>query len=96
MTQLAIQLECPRDRESCCLCDRLLAPASGPELCLAGSQLPVCQACGKEHAPALAALLDMARVADRVGRIGRHTVLPPLSALMDLARVAENFAETNS
>jgi hypothetical protein len=46
------------------------------------------------HAPSLAALLDLATTADRVGRIGRHTVSPPLAALLELARAAENYSYT--
>jgi hypothetical protein len=54
----------------------------------------VCRDCGKSHAPALAALLDLAHVADRVGRIGRHMLVPPLDALLDLARAAENYNDS--
>ena len=42
----------------------------------------------------LAALLDLAAVAERVGRIGKHTLVPPMAALLDLARAAELFAES--
>jgi hypothetical protein len=35
--------------------------------------------------------VELAHVADRVGRIGRHTLVPPLDALLDLARAAENY-----
>jgi hypothetical protein len=55
----------------------------------------VCSECGKKHAPTLAALVDLAGVAERVGRIGRHTLVPPLGALLELARAAENYS-TNS
>jgi hypothetical protein len=53
----------------------------------------VCKECGKRMAPELTALLDLAAVAERVGRIGRHTLVPPMAALLDLARAAEQFAE---
>jgi hypothetical protein len=52
---------------------------------------PVCHDCARQHAPALAALLELARVAERVGHIGRHTLVPPLGTLLDLARAAENY-----
>ena len=52
----------------------------------ADSQDCVCRACGQKHAPSLVALLDLAGTAERVGRIGRHSVFPPLGALLDLAR----------
>ena len=51
----------------------------------------VCRDCGKEHDPSLASLLDLACAAERVGRIGRHTVIPPMAALLDLAHAAENY-----
>jgi hypothetical protein len=44
-------------------------------------------------APELTALIDLAAVAERVGRIGRHTLVPPMAALLDLARAAEQFAD---
>ena len=55
----------------------------------------VCDDCGRKHAPSLSALVDLAKVAERVGRIGRHTLVPPMTALLDLARAAENYS-TNS
>jgi len=39
----------------------------------------------------LAALVTLADAAERITRIGRHTVFPPLSALLELARAAENY-----
>jgi hypothetical protein len=52
----------------------------------------VCRDCGRRHAPALAALLDLARTAQRVARTHRPTLVPPLNALLDLARAAESYA----
>ncbi len=91
MVRLAITHDQRMTTGPCGLCSTLLPGSGGPRLCLAESLAPVCQQCGKKHDPALAALLDMARVADRVGRIGTHTLVPPLAALLDLARVAENY-----
>jgi hypothetical protein len=54
----------------------------------------VCRECGKKHAPSLVALLDLARAAERVGRICRHTVCPPMNALLDLAHAAEYYTAT--
>jgi hypothetical protein len=56
-----------------------------------GGQQPVCPECGKRHAPSLAALVELASEAERVGKIGRHTVFPPYTALLDLARAADQF-----
>ena len=39
------------------------------------------------------ALLDLACVAERVGRIGRHTLVPSMAVLLELARAAETYAE---
>jgi hypothetical protein len=92
MTHLTIKLERPAGGESCGLCGKRLHTAAGPQLYLGeGSEEPVCRDCGKRHAPPLAALLELARVAERVGRIGRHTLVPPLAALLDLARAAEDY-----
>jgi hypothetical protein len=52
---------------------------------------PVCSECAGKHAPSLAALVDLARTAERVTRMGRHSVFPPLSALLDLASAAEKY-----
>jgi len=61
---------------------------------LAGTSVPVCQDCGRCHAPPLAALVNLADAATRIGRIGRHSVFPPLTALLDLASAAEKYAQT--
>jgi hypothetical protein len=37
------------------------------------------------------ALIDLAFTAQRVGRIGHHTLVPPMTALLDLARAAEDY-----
>ena len=44
----------------------------------------------------LAALVQLADEADRVGRIGRHTVFPPYTALLDLARAADRYATSRA
>lgn len=95
MAQLSITLGDHGD-QPCALCEQPVPAASGPRLCLAESLNPVCQACASEHAPSLVALLDLVRVADRVGRIGQHTLVPPLAALLDLARAAENYTRASS
>jgi hypothetical protein len=72
-----------------------LASTSGPGLSLTVCSSPVCHSCGKKHAPVLAALRELGRVADRVGRIGRHSPLLPLRTLLDLAHVAERYADSH-
>src|SRR5258708_3265991 len=65
--------------------------AAGNGLALADPGEPVCQDCGRAHAPSLAALVNLADAAERIGRIGRHSVFPPLTALLDLASAAEKY-----
>jgi len=94
MTQIAIRHPVQAAQRSCGLCGRRTVPLPGPSLCLPESLDAVCQECGKEHAPELAALLDLARVAQRVGRINRHTLVPSFHELLDLARAAENYTHS--
>jgi len=95
MTNLVIQLRANGSSDGCAFCGKQTG-AGGAQLFLAATQEPVCRDCGKKHAPALAALLDLARAAERVGRMGPHTVSPPLAALLDLARAAENYTCSTS
>jgi hypothetical protein len=96
MTSLVIQLTVGGVPDVCTLCGGPATAAGGLGLFLADSQDCVCRTCGKRHAPSLAALLDLAGTAERVGRIGRHTVFPPLGALLDLARAAEAYTCSTS
>ena len=73
------------------MCGKAVSGGEGPQLFLAHSCEMACRDCGREHAPALVSLLDLAATAQRVARIGRHTLVPPLTALLDLARAAEDF-----
>jgi hypothetical protein len=95
MTHLAIQFQTTCVQETCALCGQAARTGEGPCLVLADRPEPVCRACGKEHAPSLVSLLDLATTARRVGRIGRHGMSLPLSALLDLARAAENFLDAS-
>jgi hypothetical protein len=94
VTNLTIKLPAYAAAHPCGLCGRRTAPSSGPSLCLTESQDTVCLECGKQHAPVLAALVDLARVAQRVGRINRHTLVPSFNELLDLARAAENYSHS--
>jgi hypothetical protein len=94
MPQLTIKLSPPAAHGACGLCAKPVVPVAGPHLCLDDGRDVVCRDCGRRHAPALAALLDLALVAERVGRIGRHTLVPPLDALLDLARAAEDYNDS--
>src|SRR5262245_9022690 len=75
----------------CSLCGRPTVAAAGLQLCQVETGFPVCPCCARKAAPALAALLNLAGPAERVGRITQHAVRPPLAALLGLARAAESF-----
>jgi hypothetical protein len=93
MMDLVIQFKPSAPNSPCTLCgDR--TSETGPQLYRADRKDLVCRACGKKHAPSLAALLELACTAERVGRIGRHTLVPPLTALLDLARAAEDYSQS--
>jgi hypothetical protein len=91
MPHLVLELH-PADGPTPCACcgDRPVS-SDGPRLARADTLESVCYECGKKHDPPLAALLELACVAQRVGTIGRHHVSPPMTALLDLARAAENY-----
>ncbi|MCI0459263.1 MAG: hypothetical protein L0Z62_20125 [Gemmataceae bacterium] len=89
MAQLTIRVDSAHTPSRCGLCG-CPVPGGGPHLSVAEGTR-VCRDCGKRHAPSLVALLDLARVAERVGRIGRHTVVPPMAAILDLVKAAEDY-----
>lgn len=91
MTDLVIHFDDACDTDACALCGGKTGGGRGPRLSRAGSRDAVCRSCGRQHAPGLAALVELAHTAERVGRIGRHTVVPPLTSLLDLARAAEDY-----
>jgi hypothetical protein len=68
--------------------------AQEPGLFLEAHASPLCRGCGRKLAPAMAALLDLAVAAERVGRCSRHMLTPPLESLLDLARAAENYSDS--
>src|SRR4051794_35476143 len=96
MTQLILHCKPTPTNGPCSLCGQPTSAPAGTQLVLADSLDPVCPDCGRKHAPALAALVNLAGAAERVGRIGRHTVFPPLTALLDLARAAEDYSCTTT
>ena len=95
MTTLTIKLPTDPIATPCKLCGRGTPATSGPNLYLSDDRELVCQECGRKHAPALAALLELAHVAQRVGRINRHTLVPAFHELLELARAAENYSDTS-
>ncbi len=68
------------------------AGPNGPRLFLHTHDDPLCGGCAKKLAPAMAALLDLANTAERIGQRSRHLLTPPMESLLDLARAAENYS----
>jgi hypothetical protein len=95
MTQLLLQCKADAINDPCGLCGQPATASAGMRLVLAPTAAPVCQDCGRKHAPALAALVNLADAATRIGRIERHSVFPPLTALLDLASAAEKYVQTS-
>jgi hypothetical protein len=82
--------------ESCCpACGARNLSKKGPRLFPVDGDEPICRDCGKRLAPNLIALLDLAHVADKVGRRGRHLLTPSMESLLDLARAAENYSHSS-
>ena len=79
----------------CGLCGQPVTLSQGLQFFLVDKRRPVCSCCGRKAAPALAALVGLACAAERVAKIGQHTVSPPLSALLELARAAEHYTGTS-
>jgi hypothetical protein len=91
MSPLTIKLFQEPVENTCGLCGNQTRSTSGPCLSRADSLAVVCRECGKKHAPGLVALLDLAHVAQRAGKVGRHTVVPPMTVMMDLVKAAEDY-----
>jgi hypothetical protein len=77
---------------NCSVCGQATGQPAGPRLAVAESFALLCDDCGRKHAPALWALLDLANLAKRVGRIGCHVRTSfPLGAILDLLSVSEKY-----
>jgi hypothetical protein len=92
MVRLTIRISSVPTEGPCGVCGSPIAPAGGPALFLAEGSAAVCRECGDRHAPSLAALLYLGRVAERVGRVGRHTLTLPIRMMIDLTHAAEMYA----
>lgn len=82
-----------RAREgTCALCDKKVLQRPGPQFSLVQDQAAVCRECARTNAPVLCALLDLAEVAESVGRVSVHAPdRVPLEMLLALARASENY-----
>jgi hypothetical protein len=92
--QFQLEYRAEMNNEPCGLCGQAMSAPAGTQLVLAGSTAPICLDCGRKHAASLAALVNLAEAATRIGRINRHSVFPPLTALLDLANAAEKYVQT--
>jgi hypothetical protein len=91
MEALTIRYTDQADSDACVLCGRSILATAGPQLFDETTGRIACRTCGTRHAPHLAALLDLAKVSERVGRVCRHTLTPPMNTLLELARAAEDY-----
>ena len=76
----------------CGLCGEVALWNRGLRLMRIETATPVCRHCAKTEAPHHLALLELASVADRVGRHSRHLLTPAMNSLLELARAAESYA----
>jgi hypothetical protein len=95
MTHLLLQCKADATNDPCVLCGQPALVSAGTRLVLAETAAPVCQECGRKHAPELAALVSLADAATRIGRMERYSVFPPFTALLDLASAAEKYVQTS-
>ena len=93
MQQFTIRLYSEGHPPSCPVCGAGQHPnPRGLRLFIDSHDEPLCRGCGKKLAPTMAALLDLAHTAERIGRRSRHMLTPPMETLLDLARAAENYS----
>lgn len=64
VVELAIKLNEESSEYECAVCGAKRISAEGPELFLADTWDIVCDACGRDHAPLLAALIDLGGAAE--------------------------------
>lgn len=91
MPQLLIKLagepgECP-----CGCCGETMIVEVGLQL-MTPEHVPVCCRCGRNEAPSLQSLIELATTAERIGKIAQHTPWLPLKAHLEMAHAAEKFA----
>ena len=85
-------LDEPRNAR-CPLCDQPGLQKKGPHLFLGEGDEPLCRPCAKRLAPTLLALVDLAQVADKLGRQCRHLLTPPMETMLELSRAAAESAK---
>src|SRR6266436_6410917 len=96
MERFTLRFASDNDGCGCPLCMKPVHERRGPCVCLAETGAAVCRDCARRQAPGMLALLDLASVAENVGRKGRHLLIPPMESLLALARAAENYSSCNA
>ncbi len=82
---LAIKLNRSSRAVRCAACQHFTKPNVGAELTLADDGRVVCRQCGREHAPALVALLSLAFIAGDYVLCERDFADSPLAAFDEAA-----------
>ena len=80
--------------DPCAVCGARTDPVVGPELFLSGTWGLACYQCGAEHAPALLALLGLARRAENYWGPRGEGHAPDDALLHDLASAADAYGDT--
>lgn len=95
MVKVVVQWIDEETEGSCALCNAPLLQPAGAQLCLLPNMTPVCRNCGRQHASALSALLDLGGLAQHVGRVSRSSrqssLRLPIGSLLELSRAAEDY-----
>ena len=76
---------------ACSICCRCVPHRPGPRLFVGPGEKAVCRECARKLEPRLVNLLDLADMAEKIGRTNRPLLTPPMEVLLELARAAENY-----
>lgn len=94
MESYTIRLIVQTENRHCPKCGQADGGRGGLGLFADNDDQPVCRVCAKKAAPSMAALLELAHTAERVGRSSRRLLTPPMESLLDLAHAAEAYSHS--
>ncbi len=95
MTQLAIKENNVVTNDACAVCGDRTDPTGGVDLFASDGAALVCEwKCGKEHAPSLVALLELARAAEHYASALAHKDFEILNTQNEVLRAARNYWRT--